>query len=279
MILWLASYPKSGNTLVRSFLSTYFFSKDESFDFELLKNIKQYPKNTLFTEIGVNVNDRKQIAKSHLKVQNLINQNSNTFQFWKTHSSFVKMDGYSFTDLNNTLGVIYLVRDPRDVVISYAHHNNQSISETVKMINENYILDATKKDVVPVYMGSWSNHYNSWKAFNDANRYLLVKYEDLVLNKEKFFKLILSFIKKLSKSNFDINEAKIKKVINNIDFEKLKKLEAERGFEESKINEKGDKIKFFREGKINQWRDNLDEKVKNSIENVCEKEMKELGYL
>ena len=68
-------------------------------------------------------------------------------------------------------------------------------------------------------------------------------------------------------------------MINNIDFEKLKKLEAERGFEESKINEKGDKIKFFREGKINQWRDNLDEKVKNSIENVCEKEMKELGYL
>ena len=92
MILWLASYPKSGNTLLRSFLSTYFFSKDGSFNFDLLRNIKQYPNNKLFLELGVDISNRHEIAKNHLNAQKLINQNKNNFQFWKTHSSFVKMD-------------------------------------------------------------------------------------------------------------------------------------------------------------------------------------------
>ena len=109
MILWLASYPKSGNTLLRSFLSTYFFSKDGNFNFDLLRNIKQYPNNKLFLELGVDISNRHEIAKNHLNAQKFINQNKKSFQFWKTHSSFVKMDGYSFTDLNNTLGVIYIV--------------------------------------------------------------------------------------------------------------------------------------------------------------------------
>ena len=47
MIIWLASYPKSGNTLLRSMLTAYFYSKDGIFNFELLKNINQFPNQTL----------------------------------------------------------------------------------------------------------------------------------------------------------------------------------------------------------------------------------------
>ena len=279
MILWLASYPKSGNTLLRSFLSTYFFSKDGNFNFDLLRNIKQYPNNKLFLELGVDISNRHEIAKNHLNAQKLINQNKKSFQFWKTHSSFVKMDGYSFTDLNNTLGVIYIVRDPRDVVISYSHHNNQTIEQTLKMINQNYILGAEIKDKIPVDLGSWSYNYNSWKVFNNINKYLLIRYEDLVLNDEKYFKKILFFIKNISKMDFDISEKKIKKVLEEIKFEKLKKLEKEKGFHESKKDDKGNTINFFRSGKTKQWKNNLDLKTKNMIEEVCQKEMKELGYI
>ena len=279
MILWLASYPKSGNTLLRSFLSTYFFSKDGNFNFDLLRNIKQYPNNKLFLELGVDISNRHEIAKNHLNAQKLINQNKKSFQFWKTHSSFVKMDGYSFTDLNNTLGVIYIVRDPRDVVISYSHHNNQKIEQTLKMINQNYILGAEIKDKIPVYLGSWSYNYNSWKVFNNINKYLLIRYEDLVLNDEKYFEKILFFIKNISKMEFDISEKKIKKVLEEIKFEKLKKLEKEKGFHESKKDDKGNTINFFRSGKTKQWKNNLDLKTKNMIEEVCQKEMKELGYI
>ena len=279
MILWLASYPKSGNTLLRSFLSTYFFSKDGNFNFDLLRNIKQYPNNKLFLELGVDISNRHEIAKNHLNAQKLINQNKNNFQFWKTHSSFVKMDGYSFTDLNNTLGVIYIVRDPRDVVISYSHHNNQTIEQTLKMINQNYILGAEIKDSIPVYLGSWSYNYNSWKVFKNINKYLLIKYEELILNDEKYFEKILLFIKNISKMDFDISEKKIKKVLEEIKFEKLKKLEKEKGFHESKKDDKGNTINFFRSGKTKQWKNNLDLKTKNMIEEVCQKEMKELGYI
>ena len=278
MIVWLASYPKSGNTYLRSFLSTYFFSKDDSYSFDLLKNIGQYPKTSVFSRLGINIKDRHEVAKSHLKVQKKIND-SNTLKFLKTHSSFVKMDGYSFTDLDNTLGVIYVVRDPRDVIISFSNHNDQPIKKTLEMINDNFILDADDENRVPVYMGSWSFHYNSWKPFKRVNKYILVKYEDLIKNKEKTFKEILYFLKNLANVNFKIEDKKIKKIIQEIEFEKLKKLEEKIGFPESKETKQGKKIAFFRKGSSQQWRNNLDLKTRKSIETSCEKEMKELGYL
>ena len=278
MIVWLASYPKSGNTYLRSFLSTYFFSKDDSYSFDLLKNIGQYPKTSVFSRLGINIKDRHEVAKSHLKVQKKIND-SKTLKFLKTHSSFVKMDGYSFTDLDNTLGVIYVVRDPRDVIISFSNHNDQPINKTLEMINDNFILDADDENRVPVYMGSWSFHYNSWKPFKRVNKYILVKYEDLIKNKEKTFKEILYFLKNLANVNFKIEDKKIKKIIQEIEFEKLKKLEEKIGFPESKKTKQGKKIAFFRKGSSQQWRNNLDLKTRKSIETSCEKEMKELGYL
>ena len=78
---------------------------------------------------------------------------------------------------------------------------------------------------------------------------------------------------------FEIDVNKIKKVIENIQFEKLKKMELEVGFHEAKKNKKGEIIEFFREGKKYQWQNNLDLKYKSLIESNCKKEMKELGYL
>ena len=278
MILWLASYPKSGNTFLRCFLSSYFFSKDGTFNFSLLKNIALYPKNTLFSEIGVDVNNIHEVAKNHINVQKLINQNNKQFQFWKTHSSLAKMDGHFFTDLDNTLGAIYLVRDPRDVAVSYAYHNDQTHEQTVEMIVNNYVI-GDKKDIVPTYLGSWSNNYNSWRVLNKFKRYLCIKYEDLITDQEKIFKEILIFIKHLTKMQIEIDLNKIQKILENIQFEKLKNMESKEGFSEAKKNKKGELIQFFREGKINQWQKNLDPKFISLIESSCKKEMEQLGYL
>tara|TARA_B100000989_G_scaffold286543_1_gene255279 strand:+ start:4874 stop:5713 length:840 start_codon:yes stop_codon:yes gene_type:complete len=279
MILWLASYPKSGNTFLRSFLSTFFFSEDGVFNFELLDNIKQYPQPAFFYKLGININDKHEVAKSHIEAQKLINQGKKSFKFLKTHSGFVKMDGFSFTDLSNSLGVIYVVRDPRDVLISFAHHNDETIEETSKKIKDNYIIDGDTKNKIPVYMGSWAFHYNSWKEFKKNDRYFLIKYEDLILNKKRNFKKILNFIKKLTNAQFEIQDQKIEKIIKQIEFNSLKKLEQKVGFKEARKDKKGNKINFFREGKTKEWQKKLDPKIRNSIEIVCEKEMKELGYL
>ena len=68
MFIWLASYPKSGNTLVRSLLASYFFSKDGNFDFDVIKNIKQFPTSELFEKIGVDLKNEKEVLKNYIKV-------------------------------------------------------------------------------------------------------------------------------------------------------------------------------------------------------------------
>ena len=125
MIIWLASYPKSGNTLVRSMLSAYFFSQDGNYNFELIKNIKQFPAINMFENLGIDITNEKEVIKNYIKVQESINK-KNEVQFLKTHSYLFNIEGNNFTNLNNSLGVIYIVRDPRNVVTSAANFLNIS---------------------------------------------------------------------------------------------------------------------------------------------------------
>ena len=284
MFIWIASYPKSGNTLVRAMLSSYFFSKDGKFNFELIKNIKQFPHIGIFEKLGINIKDEKEIVKNYIKAQESINQ-KNSIQFLKTHSYLFNINNNPFTDLNNTLGVIYIVRDPRNVVTSYAHHNSISVEDSVERlthsieyggnVDSDHISDRSK-----VYMGSWSSNYNSWKSFDDIGKYLLIKYEDIISNKEKTLLEILNFIHQLKGINFSVDKKKIENVISSTNFDKMKDLEKKEGFIEAKVNPKtGKKIPFFNLGSKNIWKNNLDETIKNKIENSFEKEMLELGYL
>jgi len=116
MFIWLASYPKSGNTLTRSLLASYFFSKDGYFDFDQIKNIKQFPEASLFENLGIDVKNEKEVIKNYIKAQELINK-KNAIQFFKTHSYLFNIENNPFTNLENSLGVIYIVRDPRNVLI------------------------------------------------------------------------------------------------------------------------------------------------------------------
>ena len=284
MFIWLSSYPKSGNTLVRSMLSAYYFSKDGKYDFEQIRNIKQFPKTSLFKKIGVDITNEKEIIKNYINVQKkLIKKNS--IQFLKTHSYLFNIDNHKFTDLNHSLGAIYIVRDPRNVVTSWANHSNYTIEEATNgLINGDKIpgdlYDTKKKIKSYVYVGNWSGNYNSWKSFMYQNRYLLIKYEDLINDKEFTFKKILEFISKLQDKKLVINEVKFKNVIASTHFDKMKNLENQKGFFEAKTNLKtGKKITFFNLGPKNNWKVLLKEEIIKKIEVAFKKEMIELGYL
>ena len=285
MIIWLASYPKSGNTLVRSMISAYFFSKDGIYNFDLIKNIKQFPKIGLFQKIGINIKDDKEVIKNYIKVQNTF-ITKNSLQFLKTHSYLFNFENkYPFTDLKNSLGVIYIVRDPRNIINSFAKFWNtpqEKIAEI--MINDLYMGGdfASEKieDRTKVWTGTWSSNFQSWKSFKFQERYLLVKYEDLIANPEKVFLKILEFIYQLNKKKFNLNKSKLNNVIKTTKFESMQLLEKKIGFNEAKINEKtGEKIPFFNLGPKNDWKNNLDEKIKLKIEKAFKKEMQELNYL
>ena len=284
MFVWLASYPKSGNTLVRSLLGAYFFSKNGVYNFDLIKNIKQFPNTDLFEALGLDLKNEKELIKNYIKAQEFINK-KNEVQFFKTHSYLFNIEGNGFTDLNNSLGAIYIVRDPRNVVSSLANFLNIPITKaTDHLIHSPHIggIENSKKkeEIIKTYTGTWSGNFNSWKSFKSSGKYLLIKYEDLITDKEKSLKKILKFIYKLKNINFDIDEIKIKNVIQSTSFENMRNLEKEKGFSEARINkETKEKIPFFNLGPKNDWKKSLDLEIIKKIEKTFKKEMKELGYL
>ena len=285
MFVWLASYPKSGNTLVRSLLAAYFFSKDGIFSFDLLKNIKLFPNKPLFERLGVNTENEKEVIKNYIRAQESINK-KNAVQFLKTHSYLFNIEGNNFTDLNNSLGVIYIIRDPRNVVTSAAKFFNISLTEAADhliyttQLGIGQFSNNSPDKIIRDYVGSWNGNFNSWKSFKSQGKYLLIKYEDLIADKEATLKKILKFIYKLKNINFEIDEIKLKNIIESTSFENMQKLEREKGFIESSTNKKtGEKIAFFNLGPKNNWKKLLDLEVIKKIEKAFKKEMKELDYL
>ena len=284
MFVWLASYPKSGNTLVRSLLAAYFFSKDGVYNFDLIKNIKQFPNAGLFESLGLNIKNEKELIKNYIKAQDSINKR-NEVQFLKTHSYLFNIEGNGFTDLNNSLGAVYIVRDPRNVVSSLANFLNISIIKAADhLIHSTHIGGSPKsnnrEEIIKTYTGTWNGNFNSWKSFVSNKKYLLIKYEDLIINKENTLKKILKFIYKLKNIKLEIDESKLKNVIKSTSFESMKNLEKEKSFPESQINqETGKKIPFFNLGPKNDWKKLLDFEIIKKLEKAFTKEMKELGYL
>ncbi len=282
MIIWLASYPKSGNTLIRSMLAAYFFSSDGKFNFDLLDNIKQFPDNSVLRNLGINTSDENEVVKNYIKAQEEINRrDGKSIRFLKTHSTLNNINGNPFTDLKNSLGVIYIVRDPRKIVSSYANHSILTLEQAQKRILEvstlggkNEILNKTI-----IHAGSWSSNYHSWKEFKKIDRYLLIKYEDLVSEPEKIFTEVIRFIYKLTKSNEVINNVKISNTLNTTKFEYLQNLEEKVGFKEATFGEGGKKNKFFKFGPKNDGKKNIPSDLRKNLEEILKKEMQELGYL
>ena len=275
MIIWLASYPKSGNTFVRAMLSAYFFSKDGSFDFKQLKSIKQFPSKKLFLKMGITTKDSGEILKNYIKAQEYINSKAPLILL-KTHSSLFNINNNKFTNLINSLGVIYIVRDPRNVVSSFANHYNLDLKESInKLISDSLLGESSDKKVF-TYMLSWKNNYNSWKLFLKEKKYLLIKYEDLIKDPKETLVKMLNFIFRLSNNQSNIDFKKVDEVISSTTFEKLKTLENKFGFEEK--SSKADK-NFFNLGQQNKWQEILDPVSLKILTDEFNEEMTELSYM
>ena len=279
MIIWLASYPKSGNTLLRSILSSYFYSSEGDFKFDNLYKISQFPAIHHFMKLGVDVDNEIEVFKNFINAQNLINEESKKAKFFKTHSKLCQMYGSNFTDLKNTFGAIYIIRDPRNVVTSFAHHYNLTIDQaTEALFDKKRFMIKTDKNA-GVFLGSWSSNYKSWKDLDAKNKYLLIKYEDLVNKKKSTLLKIFKFLENLG-MQFNTDMVKLNKAIKSTEFDKMKNLEKKETFYEGIVDEKtGERKVFFNLGPKNDWRIMLDDKNREKIEKNFKDEMLELGYL
>ena len=278
MIIWIASYPKSGNTLLRSLLASYFFSNDGNFEFNDLNHIKQFPAIENFRKLGIDLSNESEVFQNFIEAQKLINKENKKIKFIKTHSSLCKINNCNFTDLKNTLGAIYIVRDPRNVVTSFAHHYNLNIEQATDTLIDKFRWLVKTEKMYKTFLGSWNVNYNSWKQLN--KRFMLVKYEDLVNKKKTTLIKIFKFIQSLNNEELKIDMVKLNKVIKSTEFHKMKTLEQKNFFTESIVDSDTGKRKiFFNLGPQNDWKKILDDKSRRKIENSFKKEMFELGYL
>ena len=283
MIIWLASYPKSGNTYVRAFLSAYYYSENGKFDFNQISNIDQFPHEKFFKQKVNNISDA---SKQWIPMQREINQNKK-IKFFKTHSFLGNYQGNHFTTPETTLGAIYIVRDPRNVLTSLKNHYSFNDDEALKMLTDKTrsLMSNNGSHASFTYISSWAENYLSWYKYNQFRR-LFIKYEDLISNKYETFRDIIVFINTLMNRVEGVNKIKLQQAIETTNFDVFKKREVSESFDKSENDFKKwrkfhseNKNLFFNLGPENNWEKILDTKISNEIEVSFEKEMKQLGYL
>ena len=280
MIIWLASYPKSGNTWVRSIISSLLYSSDGAFNFDLIKKIPQFTKKEIFKDFVKDFSNFNEIKKNWIVAQKKINSEKE-IKLFKTHNGKYTVEKDNFTDDQNSLAVIYIVRDPRTLVKSISNHFTKSHDDASKFLIAPSLIGNGKsfeerKDGILTLVGKWNDHYRSWTR--NKNNLLLIKYEDLVNNPETELIKLIKFLEKYI--NFKTNEKKNRTILETTSFANLRNMEEQGLFKEGVLNKKtNNKANFFHLGPKNMWQENLDKKIINEIEKNFYNEMKELGYL
>jgi len=282
MIFWIASYPKSGNTWLRSLLTAYYFSKDGNFDQNLLSKIKQFPRKEFFKNFDYNSKVVTDTSRFWIPAQDKINLDNN-LKFFKTHNILGSINGNNFTNKKNTVGAIYIVRDPRNVITSFKNHYDFTLKQAYEaMTNQNYYIHESKElnDFGDFQLiSSWEKNYQSWKKQNIFET-KLIRYEDLLEETYYTFKQIINFIDRVCNLNNKFDKDKAINSIRTTNFSKLKNMEKKEGFIESvssKIDKK--KIPFFHLGADNDWKKILSVDYQNKINSEFIESMKELNYV
>ena len=287
-IFWISSYPKSGNTLVRSIVTSLFFSKDGRFNLEQLKHTTQFEKRdrlNLIKKINkedfLNLDQLKILSKYWLTLQKKENMKiGQGFGFVKSHSSHVAISNNWFTNSSNTAGYIYIIRDPRDVAISWAKHANLTYDNSIDfMLDFNSCIEwAQTNSELPehikprCFLSSWDEHVSSWTRNDLLVPKLILKYEDLVYKKKDVLNDIVNFFEKNFHINFNLTKNKTNNIIETTGFQELKSQERKFGFTEAQSGN------FFRSGEKNQWKNVLNNEQINKLENKFRDFMNKFGY-
>lgn len=271
-IIWLASYPKSGNTWLRTFLHNLLRNPPEGYDLNKIDEftigdsatiwyaalIGRPPVDWTFEDVG------KVRRKAHEAMTRAFPDNV----FVKTHNALFADEWGPLITLELTAGAIYILRNPLDVAISYSHHLGKTIDETITILNSSRAGNPNTKRNVYQVMGSWSEHVRSWTGNRHPGLHVM-RYEDMLEKPEQTFGGVASFL------GLKPPRERLLRAIERSRFDELQQREQQQGFKErSDVAER-----FFRVGKSGQWREVLTPEQVERIIGVHRDMMQRFGYL
>jgi hypothetical protein len=275
--IWIASYPKSGNTWLRVFLNNLMREvRGEGVRAQNINALHQWSSREALLKdfaprLGKPAQDATaaEIAAVRPLVQADLVRGHGPPILFKTHNAVASVEGFPTINFEITRAAIYVVRNPLDVVISYAHHMGLSIDATISdMADADNCTQLTDQRRVYEFMSSWSFHVASWISV-PHRPVLIVRYEDMLATPERSFGRVASFL------SLTPNAEQLRRAIANSSFDQLAEQEATYGFRERPASSD----KFFRSGKSGQWKDALSNKQVHAIVQAHAPMMMRCGYL
>jgi hypothetical protein len=271
-IVWLASYPKSGNTWTRAFLHNLLRAGDDTYDLNEMDELttgaaglrwyepllpKPVAQCTLEETAAVRPQAQAQLAAA-----------SDGLVFAKSHSAFVTDLGTPAISKDVTAGAIYILRNPLDIAASYASHISRAIDDAIALMNRPHARSGNSDRQAYEPMGSWSQHVESWTRKQHRALHVM-RYEDMLANPEETFAGLCGFLR------IALRPGELEGAIEKSSFTRLRAQEEERGFRERPERAE----RFFREGRAGTWRDVLTPAQIDAIVSAHRDTMARFGYL
>ncbi len=272
-ILWLASYPKSGNTWLRGFLANYFTNAQTPIPInELPKFIFGDGLAAPFEKVaGKSVRDFdvQEIHRLRPKVHEMFAGSSPDIVFVKTHNAISVLDDIPTITPEVTAGAVYIIRNPLDVVVSYAHHFDRLMDRAIEALGSEETVITPHSNQVYQYLGAWSSHVRSWTTAPGLRLHVL-RYEDMASKPFPTFRRLVDFL------GLPLEMPRLKKAIRFSTFKVMADQEARAGFVEARPDKKQP---FFRQGTAGKWRRELTGEQVDKLITDHREVMAEHGYL
>ncbi|MHA1528163.1 MAG: sulfotransferase domain-containing protein [Alphaproteobacteria bacterium] len=279
-IVWLASYPKSGNTWTRIFLANYLFGRTTPMPINEIHRLgigdsieKMYRMAARGSAAAIgggrfDIADYRQSLALRGRVLGGIVNNDADVNFVKTHNHRAKAFGLGLIPPALTRSAIYILRNPLDMVLSYARQYGHTAEFAAAAIGRADNSIAGANGTVTQYLGSWSGHVKSWARCREFP-VLVLRYEDMQADAVGVFTRVLKHI------GVPPDPERVARAVRFSSFDELRRQEEASDFVERSPNTE----RFFHSGRSGQWRDEL---APAAAERICKdhgRVMREYGYL
>lgn len=272
-IFWIASYPKSGNTWMRLAINSLRaggadidINANES---DNLSTARHLFDRLLDIDSGLLTPD--EILAARPAAFRLLAASQTATVFLKTHEACIATPGgVPLFPAEATAGAVYLVRDPRDVAISLAHHGGYGIEAAIeRMARDDWTLSPVGRRLdaqLPHLIGGWSRNVASWLDAGPCAP-LLLRYEDMLADPARALRLTAQAA--------GLPADAVDGAVRATGFARLQRQERENGF----FQRPPQAAQFFRAGRAGHWRDGLTADQARRIERRHGAVMARLGYL